>query len=135
MHRPCLPMYIYVLHIYIYIYVYVYIYTHSPPTGGGDVPGLSQGNVNRNLSLVNSLHDQAFDALVLFEGWSIQDMHKAYFEWTGTKLDESEGTTNFINHSCNVVVCRLAPEIVITRQTHIAYTTHPQRSRAGRVVH
>ncbi len=70
----------------------MYIYTHSPPTGGGDVPGLSHGNVNRNLSLVNSLHDEAFDALVKFEGWSKQAMHDAYKEWTGTELDDEEGT-------------------------------------------
>jgi hypothetical protein len=60
--------------------------------GSTEVPGLSGGNVNRNLSLVNALHDEVFARLVAMEGLTLEQMMTEYHRLTGLTMDENEGT-------------------------------------------
>jgi hypothetical protein len=59
--------------------------------GGGDVPGLSGGNLNRNYSFVNSMFDDAWNALVALEGLTLKDMQAKFKELTGQEMDDEEG--------------------------------------------
>ena len=48
------------------------------------------------MSLVNSLHPEAFARLVGMEGLAMEDLAEQYLELTGEVLDEDEGTLNYI---------------------------------------
>ena len=62
--------------------------------GSSKVPGLSGGNVNRNLSLVNSLRPEAFQRLLDLDGWTPELLHAEYLHLTGEAISEEEGNRN-----------------------------------------
>ena len=63
-------------------------------TGSTVIQGLSGGNVNRNLSMVNALHASAFDLLVSMEGRTQEDLKAQYHQLTGGNMADNEGTLN-----------------------------------------
>ena len=51
--------------------------------------------MNRNVSLSNSLHEEAFDLLVSMEGLTMEDLQEQYLAFTGEVLDDDEGTSKY----------------------------------------
>ena len=59
--------------------------------GKSEVPGLSGGNLNRNLCLANSLWNKAFALLVSLEGKDLDGLLAEYKRLTGATMEEDEG--------------------------------------------
>ena len=68
-------------------------------TGKTKVPGLSAGNVNRNLSIVKSLHDSAFQRLVELEGWSLDRLCGEFTRLSGCDISKEEAYTRWTGGS------------------------------------